>query len=203
MLFFNALRVKFRDESLVKNKGRPCGTDAQSERREGRSRALIEQTEGAKFWRKVVDEFKVRGVNDVLIALIDGLKGFPEAITSVFRQATVQTRIVHLIGNSLAFVSRKDRKAILPAIKPIYGAETVDMAFVRLEEFEAEWGKRYQTMGAASRWAVNTSCPQDNLHHKRVKARQPVKDERGVASFLNDDSARKLLYLAIKNAGLH
>ena len=96
-----------------------------------------------------MNEFKARGVNDILNAVVDGLKGFPEAITSAFPQTTVQTCIVHLIRNSLAFVSCKDRKAILPAIKAIYRAESADMALVRLEEFEAEWGKRYPAIGAA------------------------------------------------------
>ena len=85
----------------------------------------------------------IDGVNDILIAVVDGLKGFPEAITSVFPQTVVLTCIVHLIRNSLAFVSWKDRKAILPSIKAIYRAENADMALVRLDEFEAEWGKRY------------------------------------------------------------
>ena len=98
----------------------------------------IEQTEGAKFWLKVVNELKARGVNDILIAVVDGLKGFPAAITSVFPQTIVQTCIVHLIRNSQAFVSWKDRKAILPAIKAIYRAENVDTALVRLKEFEAD-----------------------------------------------------------------
>ncbi len=90
------------------------------------------------YWLKVVNELKARGVNDILIAVVDGLKGFPEAITSVFPQTVVQTCIVHLIRNRLAFVSWKDRKAILPAIKAIYRAENADMALVRVEEFEAE-----------------------------------------------------------------
>ena len=85
--------------------------------------------------------------------MVDGLKGFPEAIASVFPQTTVQTCIVHLIRNSLAFVSWKDRKAILPAIKAIYRAENADMALVRLKEFEAEWGKRYPAIGQAWRRA--------------------------------------------------
>ena len=119
----------------------------------------IEQTEGAKFWLKVVNELKARGVNDILIAVVDGLKGFPEAITSVFPQTVVQTCIVHLIRNSLAFVSWKDRKAILPAIKAIYRAENADMALVRLEEFEAEWGKRYPAIGQAWRRAWEHVVP--------------------------------------------
>jgi hypothetical protein len=88
-----------------------------------------EQTEGAKFWLKVINELKTRGVNDILIAVVDGLKGFPEAIASVYPQTLVQTCIVHLIRNSLAFVAWKDRKAILPAIKAIYRAENADMAW--------------------------------------------------------------------------
>ena len=97
----------------------------------------------AKFWLKVVNELKARGVNDILIAVVDGLKGFPEAITSVFPQTVVQTCIVHLIRNSLAFVSWKDRKAILPSIKEIYRVKNTDMVLVRLEEFEDVWGKSY------------------------------------------------------------
>ena len=85
-----------------------------------------------------MNELKARGVNDILIAVVDGLKGFPEAITSVFPQTIVQTCIVHLIRASLTFVSWKDRKAILPAIKAIYRAESAEMALVRLEEFEAD-----------------------------------------------------------------
>jgi transposase-like protein len=120
----------------------------------------IEQAEGTKFWLKVVNELKARGdVNDILIAVVDGLKGFPEAITSVFPQTVVQTCIVHLIRNSLAFVSWKDRKAILPSIKAIYRAENTDMALVRLEEFEAEWGKRYPAIGQAWRRAWEHVVP--------------------------------------------
>ena len=84
----------------------------------------IEQTEGAKFWLKVMNELKVRGLNDILIAVVDGLKGFPEAITTVYPQTLVQTCIVHLIRNSLAFVTWKDRKAIMPWIKAIYRRRT-------------------------------------------------------------------------------
>jgi putative transposase len=109
----------------------------------------IEQTEGAKFWLKVVNDLKARGVNDILIAVVDGLKGFPEAIISAFPQTVVQTCIVHLIRNSLAFVCWKDRKTILPATKTIYRAENVDVALARLEQFEAEWGKHYPAIGAS------------------------------------------------------
>lgn len=133
MVFFDALRVKIRDEGLVKNKAVHVALALNADGEKDVLGLWIEQTEGAKFWLNVVNELKARGVNDILIAVIDGLKGFPEAITSAFPQT-----IVHLIRNSLAFVSWKDRKAILPAIKAIYRAENADMALTRLEEFEAE-----------------------------------------------------------------
>ena len=111
------------------------------------------------FWLRVVNELKNRGVNDILIAVVDGLKGFPEAITTVFPQTVVQTCIVHLIRNSLAFVSWKDRKAIMPSLKAIYRADAADIAMTRLEEFEAEWGKRYPAIGQMWRRAWEHVVP--------------------------------------------
>jgi transposase-like protein len=207
VVFFDALRVKIRDEGLVKNKAVYVALALNPDGEKDVLGLWIEQSEGAKFW------LKVRGVNDILIAVVDGLKGFPEAITSVYPQTIVQTCIVHLIRNSLAFVSWKDRKAILPAIKAIYRAENADMAMVRLEEFEAEWGKRYPAIGAAWRRAwehvvpffafappirkmIYTTNAVEALHRSLRK----IIKTRG--SFPNDDAALKLLYLAIKNAGL-
>ena len=213
VVFFDALRVKIRDEGLVKNKAVYVALALNADGEKDVLGLWIEQTEGAKFWLKVVNDLKARGVNDVLIAVVDGLKGFPEAITSVFPQTVVQTCIVHLIRNSLAFVSWKDRKAILPAIKAIYRAENADAALARLEEFEAEWGKRYPAIGATWRRAwdyvvpffafapgirkmIYTTNAVEALHRSLRK----IIKTRG--SFPNDDAALKLLYLAIKNAGL-
>jgi len=212
VVFFDALRVKIRDEGLVKNKA-VYGARAQFRRREERTWALDRTSRRRQILAQVVNELKARGVNDILIAVVDGLKGFPEAITSVFPQTTVQTCIVHLIRNSLAFVSWKDRKAILPSIKAIYRAENADMALVRLEEFEAEWGKRYPAIGQTWRRAwehvvpffafapgirkmIYTTNAVEALHRSLRK----IIKTRG--SFPNDDAALKLLYLAIKNAGL-
>ena len=147
IVFFDAMRVKIRDEGLVKNKAVYVALAYNADGEKDVLGLWIEQTEGAKFWLRVVNELKARGVNDILIAVVDGLKGFPEAITSVYPQTLVQTCIVHLIRNSLAFVSWKDRKAILPSIKAIYRAESADAALDRLAEFEAEWGKRYPAIG--------------------------------------------------------
>src|ERR1700757_1217289 len=213
VIFFDALRVKIRDEGLVRNKAVYIALALNPDGEKDVLGLWIEQTEGAKFWLKVMNELKNRGLNDILIAVVDGLKGFPEAITSVFPQTVVQTCIVHLIRNSLAFVSWKDRKAILPAIKAIYRAENADAALARLEEFEAEWGKRYPAIGQTWRRAwehvvpffafapsirkmIYTTNAVEALHRSLRK----IIKTRG--SFPNDDAALKLLYLAIKNAGL-
>src|SRR5246127_3381219 len=210
VVFFDALRVKIRDEGLVKNKAVYVALALNPDGEKDVLGIWIEQTEGAKFWLKVVNELKARGVNDILIAVVDGLKGFPEAITSVFPQTLVQTCIVHLI----AFVAWKDRKAILPTIKAIYRAENADMALAHLEEFEAEWGKRYPAIGAAWRRAwdyvvpffafapgirkmIYTTNAVEALHRSLRK----IIKTRG--SFPTDEAALKLLYLAIKNAGVH
>ena len=153
MAFFDALRVKIRDEGMVKNKAVYVALALNPDGEKEVLGLRIEQTEGAKFWLKVVNDLKTRGLNDILVAVVDGLKGFPEAIASVYPQTVVQTCIVHLIRNSPASVAWKDRKAILPAIKAIYRAENADMALVRLEEIEDEWGKRYPAIGQAWRRA--------------------------------------------------
>jgi putative transposase len=213
VVFFDALRVKIRDEGLVKNKAVYVALALNPEGEKEVLGLWIEQAEGAKFWLKVVNELRARGVNDILIAVVDGLKGFPEAITTVYPQTLVQTCIVHLIRNSLAFVTWKDRKAILPSIKAIYRAENAEAAAARLEDFEAEWGKRYPAIGQMWRrvWEhvtpffsfapgirkmIYTTNAVEALHRSLRK----IIKTRG--SFPTDDAALKLLYLAIRNAGL-
>jgi putative transposase len=213
IVFFDALRVKIRDEGLVKNKAVYVALAFNAEGEKEVLGLWIEQTEGAKFWLKVVNELKARGLNDILIAVVDGLKGFPEAITTVFPQTIVQTCIVHLIRNSLAFVSWKDRKAIMPSLKAIYRAEAADIALTRLEEFETEWGKRYPAIGPIWRRAWDHVVPffafapgirkmiyTTNAVEALNRSLRKIIKTRG--SFPNDEAALKLLYLAIKNAGL-
>ena len=210
---FDALLVKIRDEGLVKNKAVYVALAFNSDGEKEVLGLWIEQTEGAKFWLKVMNELKVRGVNDILIAVVDGLKGFPEAITTVFPQTLVQTCIVHLIRNSLAFVTWKDRKTIMPSIRAIYQAENADMALTRLEEFEAEWGKRYPAIGQAWRrsWdhvvpffafapAIRKMIYTTNCVEALNRSLRKIIKTRG--SFPTDEAAFKLLYLAIKNAGV-
>src|SRR5579872_1046002 len=214
VVFFDALRVKIRDEGTVKNKAVYVALGLNPAGDKDVLGLWIEQTEGAKFWLKVMNELKLRGLNDILIAVVDGLKGFPEAITAVFPQALVQTCIVHLIRNSLAFVTWKDRKAILPSIKAIYRAENAEAALLRLEEFEADWGKRYPAIGQAWRraWehvipffafapAIRKMIYTTNAVEALNRSLRKIIKTRG--SFPNDEAAMKLLYLALKNAAIH
>jgi putative transposase len=213
VVFFDALRVKIRDEGLVRNKAVYVALALNPDGEKDVLGLWIEQTEGAKFWLKVMNELKARGVNDILIAVVDGLKGFPEAITTVFPLAQVQTCIVHLIRNSLSFVSWKDRKAILPAIKAIYRAESAEVAWQRLEEFEDEWGKRYPAIAQAWRRSWEHVIPffafapgirkmiyTTNAVEALNRSLRKIIKNRG--SFPNDEAALKLLYLAIRNAGM-
>ena len=213
VVFFDALRVKIRDEGLVRNKAvyLALGITCQGEKEV--LGLWIEQTEGAKFWLKVMNELKTRGVGDVLIAVVDGLTGFPDAIATVFPQTAVQTCIVHLIRNSLAFVSWKDRKKVMPDLKAIYRAETAEAAAAKLDEFEAAWGSRYPAIAPAWRRAwehvvpmfafppairklIYTTNALESLHRSLRK----IIKTRG--SFPSDEAATKLLYLAIRNAGM-
>ena len=214
VVFFDALRVKIRDEGMVKNKAVYVVLGITASGEKDVLGLWIEQTEGAKFWLKVMNDLRNRGVADILIAVVDGLKGFPEAINSVFPKAMVQTCIVHLIRNSLSFVSWKDRKAILPSIKAIYHAENADAALLRLEDFEAKWGKRYPAIGAAWRRAWEHVIPffafapeirkmiyTTNAVEALNRSLRKIIKTRG--SFPNDEAAMKLLYLAVRNAGIH
>jgi putative transposase len=214
VVFFDALRVKIRDEGLVRNKAVYVALAITAAGDKEVLGLWIEQSEGAKFWLKVMNELKTRGVSDILIAVIDGLKGFPEAIAATFPQTTVQTCIVHLIRNSLAFVSWQDRKKIVPDLRAIYRAETAEAAAARLAEFEAKSGVRYPAIGPmwrrawqhvvplfafppAIRKMIYTTNAVESLHRSLRK----IIKTRG--SFPTDEAALKLLFLALRNAGVH
>jgi putative transposase len=214
VVFFDALRVKIRDEGLVKNKAVYVALALDGEGHKHVLGLWIEQTEGAKFWLKVMNDLKTRGVADILIAAVDGLKGFPEAIGAVFPETVVQTCIVHLIRNSMAFVSWKDRKAIMPDLKAIYRAESAEAAQDRLSEFEARWGAKYPAVGQSWRRAWEHVIPlfafppdirkmiyTTNAVESLNRSLRKIIKTRG--SFPNDEAALKLLYLAIQNAGIH
>src|SRR5436305_10924430 len=132
----DALRVKIRDEGLVRNKAVHIALGVRADGTKEILGLWLEQNEGAKFWLRVMNELKNRGVEDVLIAVVDGLKGFPEAITAVFPQATVQTCIVHLLRHSFDFVSWKDRKPVAAALKGIYRAVDAAAGEAALSAFQ-------------------------------------------------------------------
>src|SRR3954470_20135492 len=143
LVFFDALRVKIRDEGTVRNKAVYVALGVRPDGSKEILGLWIEQTEGAKFWLRVMNELRNRGVLDMLIAVVDGLKGFPEAIGAVFPKTQVQACVVHLIRNSLAFVSWKDRKAVAVALKEVYRARTAEAGQAALDAFdEGPWGRK-------------------------------------------------------------
>jgi putative transposase len=150
VVFFDALRVKTREDNVVRNKAVYLALGV---RRDGSREILglwIETTEGAKFWMKVFNDLKTRGVNDILIAVTDGLTGMPAALEAVFPRTTLQTCIVHLIRNSLDYASWKDRKMLAKALRPIYAAANAEAAAAALEAFaDGEWGRKFPTVVAA------------------------------------------------------
>lgn len=212
VVIFDALRVKIRDEGFVRNKAIYLALAIAADGRRDILGIWVEQNEGAKFWLKVMNELKNRGINDILIAVVDGLKGFPEAINAAFPQTTVQTCIVHLVRHSLNYCSYKDRKIVAGDLKAVYRAETAEAAQKRLDEFDAKWGRQYPSI--AQSWRNNWdhvipffAFPQDirriiyttnAIESLNASIRKIIKT-RG--SFPNDDAAIKLIYLAIQNAG--
>jgi len=183
-------------------------------RRDGTREILglwIETTEGAKFWMKVFNDLKTRGVADMLIAVTDGLKGMPEALSAVFPRTTLQTCIVHLIRNSLDFASWKDRKGLAAALRPIYAAASAESALAALDGFEAGiWGQKFPTVVQAWRRAWDRVIPffafppeirrviytTNAIESVNSRLRKIIKT-RG--HFPSDDAASKLIWLALRN----
>lgn len=211
LVFFDALRVRIRDEGTVRNKAVYLALGVAADGTREVLGLWIEQNEGAKFWLKVMNELRNRGVEDVLIAVVDGLKGFPDAITAVFPEASVQTCIVHLIRHSLSYCGWKERAAVAAALKLIYHAESAAVAAQRLEEFEAgQWGKKYPTIAASWRRAWEQVIPffaypadvrriiytTNAIESVNMQLRKIIKT-RG--HFPSDEAATKLLYLALRN----
>ncbi|CAM5410200.1 IS256 family transposase ISSpwi2 [Aquamicrobium terrae] len=209
LVFFDALRVKIRDEGLVRNKAVHIALGVRADGAKEILGLWIEQNEGAKFWLRVMNELKNRGVEDLLLAVVDGLKGFPEAITAVFPEATVQSCIVHLLRHSLDFVSYNDRKAVATALKGIYRAIDAVAAEEALAAFEGGfWGKKYPAIGQSWRRAWNEVVPfyafpsdvrrilhtTNSIEALNSKLRRAV---RARGHFPNDDAAAKLLFLVL------
>jgi len=210
LVFFDALRVKIRDEGTVRNKAVYLALGVRPDGSKEILGLWIEQTEGAKFWLRVMNELRNRGVADMLIAIVDGLKGFPEAINAVFPEAQIQTCIVHLIRHSLAFASWKERREVAAALKPVYRAANAEQACQQLDEFAAgSWGRRYPAIAPAwlRQWdqvvpffaypievrkIIYTTNAIESLHSRLRKA------VRVRGHFPSDEAASKLLFLVLR-----
>jgi len=210
VVFFDALRVKIREDAVVRNKAVYLALGVAADGTRDILGLWIENTEGAKFWMKVFNDLKTRGVDDILIAVTDGLKGMPEALEVVFPATTLQTCIVHLIRNSLAYASGKERKALAAAIKPIYTAPSVAAAMAALDAFEASpWGQKFPTVVAAWRNAWERVIPffafppavrkviytTNAIESVNAQLRKTIKT-RG--HFPSDEAATKLIWLALR-----
>ena len=171
----------------------------------------FQETEGAKFWMQVLNDLKTRGVRDILIACVDGLTGFPEAIEAIFPNTTVQTCIVHLIRASLRYVPRREREQVARDLKPIYTAKDADQAHAELEAFDERWGQRFPVITQAwlNAWehvipflAFPAEVRRVIYTTNAIEAlnRQLRKAIKTKGSFPNEDAARKLVYLALQNA---
>lgn len=210
ILYLDALQVKVRDGAHVINKAVYLAIGITLEGTKEVLGLWLQQTEGAKFWLQIVTELNNRGVKDIFIACVDGLKGFPEAIESVFPRAQVQLCIIHLLRHSLNYVGYKDRKEVAGDLQLIYRAATREEAELRLRDFAAKWDGRYPTISQSWRrnWEHITpffAYPADirkviyttnAIESTNMSLRKIIKN-RG--SFPNDEAALKLLYLALQN----
>jgi putative transposase len=209
-VYLDALYVKMRHEGRVENRAVYVALGVDMEGRKDVLGLWTSSNEGAKFWLGVLTELKNRGVRDILIACVDGLRGFPQAIESVYPEARVQTCIVHLVRASLNYVSWKERKQVAADLKAIYRAATEQQAEQELSEFIAKWGHKYQAIGrlwkenwervipffqfpAEIRRVIYTTNAVESLH---MSLRKIIKT-RG--SFPSEEAALKLLYLALRN----
>ena len=210
IVYFDAVRMKVRDEGQVMNKAAYLAIGVGLDGLKDVLGIWLEKTEGAKFWLKVITELQNRGVRDILIACVDGLKGFPEALESVYPKTEVQLCIVHMVRNSLRFVSYKHRKQLAVALKEIYRAPTVEQAEEALTELEKDWDERYPMVSKSWRnnWdrvtpffayppeirkVIYTTNAIESLNNSLRKV------TRNRNSFPNDEAAIKLLYMALKN----
>ncbi len=210
IVYFDAIRIKIRDDGRVQNKACFLAIVVGIDGHKDVLGIWIEKNEGAKFWLSVFTELKNRGLNDVLIDCVDGLKGHPEAIESVFPDAEVQLCIVHMVRNSLKFVSYKDCKKIAADLKEVYRSDTVSQAESVLADFSAKWDNRYPMISKSwrSHWEHITPF---SAYHKDIRRaiyttnaieslnNSLRKVTRSRSSFPSDDAAVKLLYMALRN----
>ncbi|EMF84161.1 transposase, mutator family [Leptospira weilii serovar Topaz str. LT2116] len=210
ILIMDALIVKVRDGNHVQNKAFYLALGINLQGTKEILGIWVEKTEGAKFWLQILTDLKNRGVEDILIACVDGLKGFPDTITSVFPNAQVQLCIVHMVRNSLKWVSYKQRKELALDLKAIYQSPSEEMAKKCLDDFEAKWDSQYPMISKSWRNNWESVIPflayppnirkaiytTNAIESMNMGLRKIIKN-RG--SFPNDEAAIKLLYLALNN----
>jgi putative transposase len=211
VIFLDALVLKIREGGSVQRRACYLALGITMEGERDVLGMWFQETEGAKFWMQVLSELKQRGVRDILICCVDGLKGFPEAIEAIFPKTTVQTCVVHLIRHSLKYVPRREREQVARDLKPIYTAVDADAAQQSLEAFDEKWGARFPVITQAwlNAWeyvipflafppevrrVIYTTNAIEALNRQLRKA---IKTK---GHFPNEDAARKLIYLAIQNA---
>jgi putative transposase len=211
VVFLDALVLKIRDGGSVQRRACYLALGVAMDGGRDVLGLWFQETEGAKFWMQVLSELKHRGVRDILICCVDGLKGFPEAIEAIFPKTTVQTCIVHLIRQSLKYVPRREYADVARDLKPIYTAIDADAAHQELERFDEKWGARFPVITQAwlDRWEYVTPFLAFPPEVRRViyttnaieaLNRQLRKAVKTKGHFPSEDAARKLLFLAIQNA---
>jgi len=211
IVYLDCIHIKTRDNHMVHNKAVYIALAVDMEGKKEILGLWISKNEGAKFWMQVVTELKNRGLEDILIACVDGLKGFEEAINAVFPETIVQLCIVHMVRNSMKFVPWKDKKIVAADLKSIYSAPSEEAALLELETFKEKWDDKYPTISAIweRNWAGITPCLAFPKHIKKaiyttnaIEAvnRQIRKIIKNKGVFPNDDAVKKSLYLALQNA---
>ena len=211
VLYLDAIHLKIRVDGHVKSQAVYLALGINIEGRKELLGLWVGENEGAKFWMTVLTELKNRGVQDILVACVDGLKGFPDAIATLYPQTDVQLCIVHMVRNSLRYVSWKERKAVAADLRSIYTAPSAEAAGVALDGFAAKWDARFPSISQSwrSRWeqvipffayppeirkVVYTTNAIESINASIRK----VTSKRG--AFPTADSVRKVLYLAITRA---
>jgi putative transposase len=197
-VFLDCLVLKIREGGSVQRRACYLALGVNMEGERDVLGMWFQETEGAKFWMEVLNELKQRGIADILIACVDGLKGFPEAIEAVFPKTTIQTCIVHLIRNSLKYVPRREREEVARDLKPIYTALDADHAHAELERFDEKWGARFPVITQA--WLDAWEYVTPFLAFPPELNRQLRKAIKTKGHFPNEDAARKLISLAVMNA---
>src|SRR5438105_8333153 len=211
VVFLDALVLKIREGGTVQRRACYLALGVTVEGERDVLGMWFQETEGAKFWMQVLSELKQRGVSDILLCCVDGLKGFPEAIEAIYPTTTVQTCIVHLIRHSLKYVPRREREQVARDLKPIYTAVDADAAQAALEAFDEKWGSRFPVITQAwlNAWEYVTPFLAFPPELRRVVYttnaiealnRQLRKAIKTKGHFPNEEAARKLIYLAITNA---